>query len=300
MHMKTILFTAFVGTSVLLSACGGPAANTSNNGSAANTAAAKAPASPEAKPAVTLKPGEVPFDGMSNVGTTAKAGEHILCLDARAAQEIASKPIADASGIFYNRKMSAPGEFESEIDDFGKKVMVPNAYIIALPKGQKAKVGDIVLTWWQSGGGMFRAIVTEAANPAEPTVRYLGMSPREDKSDKLKPDTFVVLKDAWQPGSMVAAKTADGKTEAAMIIRVNGDKVLIRGFAGKMKVVPKADLTPVPSNPNVKAGDKVKAAFFANFDDGVVVSVDAAAGKITVKKEPGTDQKALDFGEVQK
>ena len=45
---------------------------------------------------------------------------------------------------------------------------------------------------------------------------------------------------------------------------------------------------------------QTKAAFFANFDDGVVVSVDAAAGKITVKKEPGTDQKALDFGEVQK
>lgn len=297
--MKFIKIT-FIAASLaaFLTACGGGGAN--NAASNAGNAAAKAPTTPEAKPAVTLKPGEVPFDGMSNVGTTAKAGEHILCLDSRAAQEIASKPIADASGIFYNRKMVTPGEFESEIEDFGKKSMVPNAYIIALPKGQKAKVGDIVLTWWQSGGGTFRAIVTEAANPAEPTVRYLGMSPREDKSDKLKPDTFVVLKDAWQPGSMVAVKTADGKSEAAMIIRVNGDKVLIRGFAGKMKVVAKADLTPVASNPNVKAGDKVKAAFFANFDDGVVVSVDAAAGKITVKKEPGTEQKALDFGEVYK
>lgn len=293
--MKKLVGLTFI--AVLLSACGG-AANTSNT-TANNAATAKAPASPEAKPAVALKPGEVPFDGMSNLATTAKAGDIVLTVDEKKVAEIAANP-KDPTAIFQNRVMVTPGEFESEVEDsFKTKYKVPNAYIIAIPKGQKAKNGDVVLTWWQSGGGMMRGYVTDAGNGTEPTVRYLGMSPREDKSDKLKPDSFIVVNGEWAPGAPVLSKDANG-TEFAYVLRVNGDKVLLSGFARKLRLRSKADLTPIAYKPAFKVGDEVKAAFFSSFDPATVVAIDPKSGKVTVKRKTGDEQKDLDFGEVTK
>lgn len=295
--MKPSLYAVLIGSAFLISACGG-VANTSNT-TANNTATAKAPASPEAKPAVTLKPGEVPFDGMSNVGTTAKAGEIVLTVDEKKINEIAAEP-KDPTAIFQNRVMVTPGEFESEVEDsFKTKYKVPNAYIIAVPKGQKAKTGDVVLTWWQSGGGMMRGFVTDAGNGTEPTVRYLGMSPREDKSDKLKPDSFVVVNSEWAPGAAVMSKDANG-TEFAYVLRVNGDKVLLSGFARKLRLRSKADLTPISYKPTFKVGDEVKASFMSSFDPATVVAIDPKTGKVTVKRTRPEEQKDLDFGEVTK
>lgn len=294
--MKTTLLAAIIATAALISACGGAATNTNNSSSPANNSAtAKAPE----KPVVTLKPGEVPFEGMSNVATTAKAGEIVLTVDEKKIGEIAAEP-KDPTAIYQNRVMVTPGEFESEVEDsFKTKYKVPNAYIIAVPKGQKAKVGDVVLTWWQSGGGMMRGYVTDAANPAEPTVRYLGMSPREDKSDKLKPDSFIVVNNEWAPGAPVVSKDANG-TEFAYVLRVNGDKVLISGFARKLRVRSKADLTPISYKPTFKVGDEVKASFMSSFDPATVVAIDPKTGKVKVKRIRPEEEKDLDFGEVTK
>lgn len=296
--MKPSLLLSLLASAALISACGGAATNTSNS-TANNAAVAKAPEKKEEKSAVTLKPGEVPFDGMSNVATTAKAGEIVLTVDDKKIAEIAGAP-KDPTAIFQNRVMVAPGEFESEVEDsFKVKYKVPNAYIIAVPKGQKAKVGDVVLTWWQSGGGMMRGYVTEAANPAEPTVRYLGMSPREDRSDKLKPDSFIVVNNEWAPGAAVVSKDANG-TEFAYILRVNGDKVLLSGFARKLRLRTKADLTPISYKPSFKVGDEVKASFMSSFDPATVVAIDPKTGKVKVKRVRPEEEKDLDFGEVTK
>lgn len=294
--MKTTLLASVLAAATLISACGG-AANTANTSSANNTATAKAPETKPAAPA--LKPGEVPFEGMSNVGTTAKAGDIVLTVDEKKIAEIAAEP-KDPTAIFQNRVMVTPGEFESEVEDsFKTKYKVPNAYIIAIPKGQKAKNGDVVLTWWQSGGGMMRGYVTDAGNGTEPTVRYLGMSPREDKSDKLKPDSFVVVNNEWAPGAAVMSKDANG-TEFAYVLRVNGDKVLLSGFARKLRLRSKSDLTPISYKPAFKVGDEVKAAFFSSFDPATVVAIDEKTGKVTVKRKTGDEQKDLDIGEVMK
>lgn len=296
--MKKIMSAAILAATTLIFGCGSqPANNTASN---SGTTTAKATATPDAKPAApAMKPGEVPFDGMSNVATTAKAGEIVLTIDESKIAEIAGGA-KDPTAIYQNRVMVTPGELESEVEDsFKKKYKVANAYIIAIPKGQKAKVGDVVLTWWQSGGGMMRGYVTDATNPAEPTVRYLGMSPREDKSDKLKPDSFVVVNSEWAPGAPVLSKDANG-TEFAYVLRVNGDKVLISGFARKLRVRPKADLTPIAYKPAFKVGDEVKAAFFSSFDPATVIGIDAKTGKVTVKRKTGDEQKDLDFGEVTK
>ena len=100
----------------------------------------------------------------------------------------------------------------------GQDIEMPNALIIPIPQGQTAKKGDIVLTWWQSGSGMERAIVTDDSNPASPKVCYLDMDWKDDgkgfandhNNEQLRPNTFTVLKNnEWQPGAQVTVN-ADG------------------------------------------------------------------------------------------
>jgi hypothetical protein len=290
--MKLILLT-LVCLGLALCACSKPAANS------ASTAPSNAAKLEPIKAVSTLKPGETPFEGFTNLGTTAKAGENVLAMDQGKINEIAGDP-KNATALFYNRVMVAPGEVESEIEDpFHQKFKVPNAYIIPLAKGGKAKAGDIVLTWWQSGGGIYRGYVVEASNPQEPTVRYLDMPNDANKQDKLKPDSFVVIREPFQPGNIIAVKN-EGHMDSVQVIRVEGDRVLTQGFARKIKVFAKADATAVPLNPKVKAGDKVQALFFSYYEPATVVSVDEKLGTVTVRKDGGSEDKVLDFGDIMK
>src|SRR5215210_9425361 len=189
---------------------GNTAGNVATPTASANTSSSEAPKS-------TLKPGEIPFPGFPTVGTTAKADEVVLAPSYNWIQDAATKGPDKVTFIFYSQKMVAPGDVESEVEFMSPgKQKVSNAYIIPIPAGQTAKVGDIVLTWWQSGSGMNRAIVVEAANPSEPTVRYLDISydnpakSRDGKTtigqmdEKLKPNSFVKLNGPWEPGTVIA------------------------------------------------------------------------------------------------
>jgi hypothetical protein len=295
-------------------ACGTKDANVANgNGGATNSATptTNVNTSIAAAPASTLKPGEIPFAGFPTAGTTAKADEVVLCPSYNWIQDAATKGPDKVTFIFYSQKMVAPGDVESEVEFISPgKAKVPNAYIIPIPAGQTAKAGDIVLTWWQSGSGMNRAIVVEASNPAEPTVRYLdiaydnpakssdGKTTIGQMDEKLKPNSFVKISDAWEPGTSIAVN--DGATKKkAQVIRVAGDKVLTLGFAGSLKVYDKSASTPVPVKPAVKAGDKVKAAVYGTFQDVTVTKVDNRIGRVFVKGETGdTTEKAIAFGDV--
>jgi hypothetical protein len=157
---------------------------------------------------------------------------------------------------------------------------------------------------------MNRAIVVEAGDPSEPTVRYLDIAydnpakSRDGKTtigqmdEKLKPNSFVKISSAWEPGTVVAVNDGANRKKA-QIIRVAGDKVLAIGFAGSLHVYDKSASTPVPVKPNVKAGDKVKAAIYGNFQNVTVTKVDNRNGRVFVKNETGdTTEKAIAFGDV--
>jgi hypothetical protein len=295
-------------------ACGSKEANVANSNSAAANSAAptsNANTSTAEAPKSTLKPGEIPFNGFPTVGTTAKADEVVLCPSYNWIQDAATKGPDKVTFIFYNQKMIAPGDVESEVEFLSPgKMKVPNAYIIPIPAAQTAKVGDIVLTWWQSGSGMNRAIVVEAADPSEPTVRYLDIAydnpakSRDGKTtigqmdEKLKPNSFVKISNDWEPGTVIAVNDGANRKKA-QIIRVAGDKVLTIGFAGRLQVYDKSASTPVPVKPSVKAGDKVKAAIYGNFQNVTVTKVDGRNGRVFVKAESGdTAEKAIAFGDV--
>lgn len=272
----------------------------------ANTATTPATETPKS----TLKPGEIPFSGFPTVSTTARADEVVLAPSYNWIQDAATKGPDKVTFIWYNQKMIAPGEVESEVEFLSPgKAKIPNAYIIPIPAGQTVKAGDIVLTWWQSGSGMNRAIVVEAALPTEPTVRYLDIDydnpakSRDGKTtigqmeEKLKPNSFVRLMSPWEPGTVLAINDGASR-KPVQIIRVAGDKILALGFAGSLKVYDKANATPVPLRPNVKPGDKVKAPKYGTFADATITKVDARIGRVFVKFGTDTEEKAIAFGDV--
>ena len=199
---------------------------------------------------------------------------------------------ANETYIFYNTTVKSVGETTSMVSDFGSEVEMPNALIIPLPGGQKAKKGDILLTWWQSGSGMERAIVTDTSNPESPKVDYLDLSYKDDgtgfaqdhANEQIKPNTFTVLKDGeWQPGAQIVV-TGDGSYEAGVLVNCTDDKVLLKGFAGKIKVFKRSACKVVPLKQNLKVGDEVMAIFTSSYKTGYKIKkIDEKVGRVWVE-----------------
>lgn len=199
---------------------------------------------------------------------------------------------ANETYIFYNTTVKSVGETTSIVKDFGSDVEMPNALIIPLPGGQKAQKGDIILTWWQSGSGMERAIVKDASNPESPKVDYLDLSYKDDGSgfaqdhanEQIKPNTFTVLKDGeWQPGAQIVV-TGDGSYEAGVLVNCTDDKVLLKGFAGKIKVFKRSACKVVPLKQNLKVGDEVYAIFTSSYKPGYKIKkIDEKVGRVWVE-----------------
>lgn len=303
----------------LMSACGKGDTNT-NNAAPVNKAAAS-PGEPklsEAKPPTfstnsppdTAEAVKFPYADFPKAETTAKAGEYVLAPSYNWVKDAAEKGADSTSFIWYVQKMATPDKESSELQFLSERKKVPNAYIVAIPPGQKAKTGDVILTWWQSGSGMGRAIVIDDKEPATPIVRYLdidydnpaksrdGVTTIGKMDEKIVPDSFFKLKD-WDAGTTVAI--ADGANlKKGVVIRVAGDKVLVLEAVGKMKVYPKSACKPVPIVPDVKEGDRVKAPFVGVFKDATVSKVDARIGRVFVKFDGQTDEKAIPFGDIVK
>lgn len=287
---------------IFVAACSSTAPTDGNNSPA--TTATPATSAAQATPAPDPNaPAKFLFADFPSVATTAKEGDYVLCPSRDKVIEMTQSGEQNLTLIYYTGKMLRPGATESEVQSLysGGPGMLPNAYLITIPAGQKAKVGDVVLTWWQTGSGIQRAIVTDASNAAEPTVRYLDRISEADKDklEKLTPNSFVKLSQPFQPGTSVAVKS-DSRPEHWQVLSVAEDKIFALGFAGKVKLLNKADCTPVPIKPQVKAGDKVRAVVYGSFTDATVVSVDEKLGKVVVKADGQNEEQMIDFGKVLK
>lgn len=314
--MKKLL-TILIGF-ILIAACSKGDTNTNNAAPANKAAAPSEPKMSEAKPPTfstnsppdTGEPVKFCYADFPNVDTAAKAGEYVMAPSYNWVKDAAEKGADSTSFIWYVQKMATPDKANSELQFLSERKKVPNAYIVAIPPGQKAKTGDIILTWWQTGSGMGRAIVIDDKEPATPVVRYLdieydnpaksrdGVTTIGKMDEKIVPDSFFKLKD-WDAGTTVAI--ADGANlKKGVVIRVAGDKVLVLEAVGKMKVYPKSACKPVPLVPDVKEGDRVKAPFVGVFKDATVSKVDAKIGRVFVKFDGQTDEKAIPFGDIVK
>lgn len=205
---------------------------------------------------------------------------------------------ANETYIFYSTTVKSVGETTSMVNDYGSSVEMPNSLIIPLPAEQKAQKGDIILTWWQTGSGMQRAIVTDASNPASPKVDYLDLGYKDDgtgfanehANEPIKPNTFTVLKDGeWQPGAQIVV-TGDGSYEGATLISCTDDKVLLSGFAGKIKACKRSACKVVPLKQNLKVGDEVMALYISSYKPGYTIKkIDDKIGRVWVENKYGVE-----------
>jgi hypothetical protein len=300
--MRTLSLTGILLLSLWAAGC-----QSGNAGDAANDGAADA----NAAPAVSSKEEGIKFPAADYplTATTAKEGEYVLVPMQKSMLEAGQKSLDESAMVWYSQKMVKPGAEKSEIEFSNKeKHEVPNPYIIAIPAGGKAKKGDLVLTWWQTGSGMQRAIVIDDADPAEPVVRYLdmdyvesasnGKTPPSQKDEKLKPNSFKVLNGELEAGSMIAVNV-NNRPRPGQILNVSGDKVFVRHFAGKIAVYGKSEIKTVPLKPKLKAGDKVSAVYIADYKDAVVKKVDEKIGRIwvTFPDIPNSDR-VVSFGNI--
>lgn len=246
-------------------------------------------------------PGEIPFEYPSQSVTTAKAGEYVLYVP-RPWIDRAFEDKSNAMFIYYAAKMKTPGTNESEVTTLpGESMLVPNSLIIPIGTNKKTKKGDIILTWWQTGSGMQRAIVT-GGTATEPEVLYLDreFNPA-DKTEKLEANSFIVMSVADQAGVTVACKEIGEKDYARyQLVNKTTDKYLVLGWAGKMSVQKKADCATLPLMPNVKVGDNVYFPTFGRFELGSVTKIDPAAGRviITYTFAGQSEEVAVPFGDV--
>lgn len=310
--MKIKLLLCLFGLVLTVSSCqmfGGKEEAKANSSNKENTAAA--PDNKKEEKKEFTGPLKFPVEGFVIEETTAKASEHVLVPSYNWLTDAQEKGLDKVTMIFYAQKMDTPGKEMSKVKFMSDTKDVPNAYIIPIPAGQTAKKGDILLTWWQTGSGMNRAIVTDDADPKRPVVRYLDIAydnPAKSRDntttigqmeEKLEPDTFVKISGPMQPGSATAIE-AGGDIQHGQIISMTADKVYVMQFAGKTAVYDKAKCKPVPLVPNVKAGDTVKAERFGKFSNAIVSKVDARIGRVFVKFDGSPDEKAIPFGDVLK
>jgi hypothetical protein len=308
---------AFVSTTCQSS----PPATNANTSAPANATAngASEPQLSEAKPPTfsgssapdTAEAVKFPFANFPKVNVTAKAGDYVLAPSYNWVKDAAEKGIETTSFIWYVQKMATPDSENSELQFLQERHKVPNAYIIEIPPKQTAKKGDIVLTWWQTGSGMQRAIVVDDADPARPIARYLDIAydnPAKSRDgsttigkmdERLLADSFVKLK-LWDAGTTVAVQ--DGANQKAVkVIRVAGDQLLALDSGGKLKVYPKKSCQPVPLAPPINVGDSVKAPRYGqNFAHATVAKVDARNGRVFVRFEGDKEDKAIALGDILK
>jgi hypothetical protein len=256
-----------------------------------------------------------PFKDCEKKPTLAKAGEYILTPSYNWQKDATLKGTDKVNFIFYHAKMKAPGDQRSQVlFTFDGVKEIPNYMIIPVPSGQKAKKGDVLLTWWQSGSGMNRALVVNDDNPAEPVVRYLDIdydNPAKNKGgvpigrmeEKLKPDTFAVIKQKMSPGTAVAVQDPSGRYLFARIVSLSDTKALVLGFSGKMSLVDRSRCVAPDIIPDVKAGDTVQFPWAGIFKNGTVKKVDTSIGRVFIDfslVKGKSEEKVISFGNVLK
>ena len=214
--------------------------------------------------------------------------------------------------IWYDATIVEPGAEKTSIDNYGTPIEVPNALIIPLDKNGKAKKGDILLTH-DKYHRMIRAIVVDAANPAEPMVCCIDdydswpNNPeseeiaKKQQGEQLKAGSFNVLKkDTFMPGAQVAYEQG-GEKKFGKIVQVSGDKLLVSVFANRLECVSKSDCTLLPLTPKIKVGDTVRCISTDEYEPGYkVVKVDLEHGHVWVQYEGSTRTYCFGIFDVMK
>lgn len=251
------------------------------------------------------------WDFPMNMEINAEAGQQALTCQMHYFQEVKEgQGLLKKTMIWYDTKIDAPGKEKTVIDEYGKKIEVPNALIIPLAKEAKVKKGDILLTHSKYHERQ-RAIVIDVPLPNEPVVCFLddrwpdkvdsSSLPEKLKGEQLKPGSYNVIKDGnFVSGAQVAYRR-DGEWKFGVIMQISGDKMLVCGFASRLDCVSKSDCKLIPFKEKIKKGDRVRCIDLDRYEDGyTVVQVDMEHGHIWTQADGSTYTHCFGLGDVTK
>ena len=197
----------------------------------------------------------------------------------------------------YNFTVEKVGRNTITIASMGEQVVVPQALTVPLPKGETAQNGDVVLTWWQSGEGLQRAIVVDDTKLQKPKVCYLDLDYKSDgrgfanchANEELHANSFKVLKNGeWTSGASVAIEN-NGQWKAAIILNVHANKVLLLDAESRIMVAEKSRCRLIPIEMNYDVGEHVFAKLGYTFEaDCRITKVDKRVGRVWVEKNGTT------------
>ncbi len=249
--------------------------------------------------------GSIPFEFPLQEKLNAQNGDLVLCPPLLWIEDAFKKGGDNQTFIYYGAYVQESGSLTSKVKGLaGTEMEIPNSMIVPIKKGQKAKPGDIILTHWQSGSGMQRAIVIEGGTEEEPMIRYLDLDYDNpagvgQKDDKCKKDTFHVMKDDFELGSSIAVK--DGSSyKHYQVLNIIDNKILALGFAGRVSVVDKANAIAIPVKYVPKVKENVFVVAIGSFRPGVVTKLDTKIGRVFVEYEFGGQKQttAFPFGQI--
>lgn len=222
-----------------------------------------------------------PWDFPQEMKTSLKEGQWYLTCKSGYESNAGKADLSKEILIYYSY------QFKEMKDGLVDGVM-PSSMCIPLPEKQKAKKGDILLTWWQRGSGMSHAVVVDDSNPLTPKVNYL----KNVGGEELKPNSFIVLKSGkMMPGAPVAYKGDHDKWRTGTVINIADGKVLIYAFGSKLKTAKLEDCKVIPLKPDYKVGDSVMSTFVDSFEDGYTVKeINLETGKVKVADKDGRER----------
>lgn len=222
-----------------------------------------------------------PWDFPQEMKTSLKEGQWYLTCKSGYESNAGKADLSKEILIYYAY------QFKEMKDGLVDGVM-PSSMCIPLPEKQKAKKGDILLTWWQRGSGMSHAVVVDDSNPLTPKVNYL----KNVGGEELKPNSFIVLKSGkMMSGAPVAYKGDHDKWRTGTVINIADGKVLIYAFGSKLKTAKLEDCKVIPLKPDYKVGDSVMSTFVDSFEDGYTVKeINLETGKVKVADKDGRER----------
>lgn len=282
MKKSLILFAAAAFT---LASCGGKTDKAAEGGDSTNTEVAAAEDGYN----------DFPWDFPKSIDLEFEPGQYYLGPHTFYPGAVKDKKdLTQETLIFYS-------DTYKEVTDGKVNGETPTSLCIPLPKGQEAKKGDVVLTWWQSGSGMEHALITDDSTPDAPKSVYLDLNYKGDGSgfaekyiDQLKPNSFKVLTNGeLEPGAPIAYFD-DGKWKNGTCINTDGDKVLVLGFSDHIYSVKEDNVKVIPLIPEYKEGDMVSVVFVDSFSDGYTVKkIDTNIGRVWVEKNGREEIKSI-------
>lgn len=308
--MKKQLTILFAMSLFLLSACNNDkkkdnGEKTGNDSSSTNV---KSDNAEPKKDVPALEKGKFPFEFPVVEKVNAAKGDKIFAVNITLVMNDYNKGKSTFGTQYLLSTMDEPGEKESKVS-FVTPSLVPNSGIVVIPKGQTAKVGDIVAGKWAVN--LTRGIVTNASNPKAPKVTFIGLgwdNPAKADDNKtpigqfeytLKEGEFMVISKDFDPGTCCAVKKGN-EWSLMDVFRAEGDMVMGTIFT-EFTAVKKTDCVAIPLKGNFKVGDDVYAPWVGKMSPGKVTKIDTKMGRITIKfKESFQGEKVLSFGQIIK